>query len=97
MVAYKLYLTGDINQSTWSMLNKIYRELWYDERDSRRKKARESDGGPNYYIVRQHRVGKPLIHLIQNLITDGSLTTYKAGKILGVKPKNVQPLISTIK
>ncbi len=92
MVAYKLYLVGKIDHETWTTLHDNFRKMWLKERTDRRKKTRESEGGPNYYIIKQHRLGTPLIHLVHNMMTAGDLSTSKAGKVLGIKPNNVQHL-----
>lgn len=93
MVAYKLYRSGGINRETWVRLGTAFREQWLQARADRRDRAREADGGPNYYVVRRHRVGTALIGLVQRMVAGGALTTSKAGKVLGVKPRNVSTLI----
>ena len=95
MVAYNLYIKGEISKDSWLQLNTAYRSLWIEAKADKRRKAREKNGGPNYYIVRKHRVGENLITLVQRMIAGGTLTTSKAGKVLGVKPKNVQKLIES--
>lgn len=95
MVAYNLYLKGEISKDSWVRLDTAYQRLWIDARDEKRRKARDKDGGPNYYIVRKHRIGENLITLVQRMMAGGTLTTSKAGKVLGVKPRNVQKLIDT--
>ncbi len=95
MVAYNLYLKGEIGRDSWLQLDSIYQRFWIDARDEKRRKAREKDSGPNYYVVRKHRIGENLITLVQRMLTGGTLSTTKAGKVLGVKPKNVQKLIDS--
>lgn len=92
MVAYGLYQSAAIEHATWLRLSQEFERLWTEGKEIQRKKAREKDGGPNYYIVRRHRIGKNLITLVQRMVHSGSLTTTKAGMILGVKSKNVQKL-----
>lgn len=95
MVAYKLHRSGVIQQETWRRLSINFREQWLQARADRRERGANEPqpGGPNYYVVRRHRVGKALISLVQRMMAAGTLTTSKAGKVLGVKPKNVQALI----
>ena len=93
MVAYKLYTNGLINSATWSTLSRFFRDRWLAEREQRRERARESEGGPSYYVVRRHRLGA-LVEATARLMATGSLTTSKAGTVLGVKPRNVQGVIS---
>ncbi len=95
MVAYSLLLTEKIDVDTWRRLNNTYRDLWRERKEEQRSKAREKESGPNYYIVRRHRIGINLIALVQRMMAGGALTTVKAGKVLGVKAKNVQKLIET--
>lgn len=93
MVAYKLYRRRTIDQETWQRLSMVFRKQWLQGRTDRRERARALEGGPNYYVVRRHRVGMALIDLVRRMMTGGALTTSKAGKVLGVKPRYVQALI----
>ena len=95
MVAYKLYRQGFLEFAIWRRVSEAFRKEWVEGREDRRRRAREQDGGPSYYVVRQHRVGSALIELVRRMLGAGALTTTKAGKVLGVKPKNVQSLIET--
>ena len=94
MVAYKLYLTSAINQGTWVRLRDAFLADWLRERKARRARGRESEGGPNYYVVRRHRLGTALVDLVRRTLSDGTLTPSKAGKVLGVKPANVATLLA---
>lgn len=94
MVAYKLYRIGAIKLDTWQKLSGFFRTQWLQSRANRREGVRDQEGGPNYYVVRRHRIGSALIDLVRRTMADGSLTTSKAGKVLGVKPKNVQALVT---
>lgn len=94
MVAYKLYSHEIITRSTWSGLSRFFRERWLEERDQRRERAREREGGPSYYVVRRHRLGTALVEATARLMAVGALTTSKAGTVLGVKAKNVEGVIS---
>lgn len=93
MVAYNLFVVGAISNSTWHRLSASYRQQWLENRTERRSKLKEKSGGPDYYIVRRHRVGTHLITLVQRMMATGTLTTSKAGKALGVRAINVQKLI----
>ncbi|NMC29548.1 MAG: ImmA/IrrE family metallo-endopeptidase [Pelolinea sp.] len=92
MVAYNLYLSGEISQSTWLDLNDAYRNLWEENKRKNRIQSNEGEGGPNYYIIRKHRLGKSLTSFTQRMLAGGMITTSEAGKILGLKPQNVQRL-----
>ena len=94
MVAYKLFRDDLIDYQAWQVLTKLFREQWLQNRAAARVRAGKKDGGPNYYVVRRHRVGVALIDLVRRMTVSGALTTSKAGKVLGVKPKNVELMIS---
>jgi len=93
MVAYKLYLLEKIDRPNWIKMNLAYKKFWLEARDQLREKRRGKKGGPSYYTTRRHRLGDHMISLVHQMILGGSLTTLKAGKVLGVSPKNVQNLI----
>ena len=93
MVAYNTYRLGEIEQKEYITLSKYFRQRWQKERATQRERARISDGGPNYYVIRRHRIGNDLIALTRRMMDSGALTTSKAAKILGVKPTQVQRLL----
>ena len=97
MVAYRLLRSGRIDQQNFNRLRADFAEWWNRERNRRREKARESDGGPNYYVVRRHRVGEALLWFTGRMIRSGALSTTKAAKILGVKPRQVGELLRPAK
>ena len=92
MVSYKGYRIGDIEREDFEELSAYFRQHWYQERDNRRERARRREGGPNYYVVRRHRIGNELIELVRRMMDSGALTTSKAARILGVKLGQVQSL-----
>jgi Zn-dependent peptidase ImmA (M78 family) len=94
MVAYKLYRTGMIGKTTWVTLDERFKEEWqaYKQREAERNK--KAEGGPNYYVVRRHRMGGALLGLVRRSLDEGTITYTKAGRVLGVKPRNVEPLLS---
>ncbi len=93
MVAYRLFRAGAISQDIWRDLSTTFRDRWLQERSRRREQARLQQGGPSYYVVRGHRVGSALLDLVGRMVAAGALTTSKAGKVLGVKAKQVQALL----
>lgn len=93
MVAYQLYRRGMINYGLWVSLQNEFRRLWLESRASEQRAARAHDGGPSYYVVRRYHVGHALINLISRMTASGAITSTKAGKVLGVKPRNVYELI----
>ncbi len=95
MVAYKLLRVDAINQRTWQQLASHFRQEWLATR------AHESDddrsaSGPSYYVVRRHRLGNALLDLVRRSLGEGAITHTKAGQVLGVKPRNVDPLLQGV-
>jgi len=94
MVAYRLFRAGLIADGNWRTLKDRFRDEWLQGRAAHRARARENEGGPNYYVVRRHRLGSALLHFVARSMGEGALTPTKAGKVLGVKPRNLGPLLS---
>jgi Zn-dependent peptidase ImmA (M78 family) len=92
MVAYKLLRTNVITRARWRELDKHYAEEWNSAQAQPATKDK-NEGGPSYYVVKRHRLGHALLDLVKNSLAEGFLTHTKAGQILGVKPRNVDPLI----
>ena len=92
MVAYKLLRVNVITHARWRELDKHYEDEWIAvQAQPATKDKRES--GPSYYVVKRHRLGHALLDLVKNSLAEGFLTHTKAGQVLGVKPRNVDPLI----
>jgi hypothetical protein len=92
MIAYTLLREGVIERELWAQLSGIFRQQWVASRQDRRDRNRETEGGPNYYVVRKHRIGDALLSLAERTMAEGTLSPSKAGKLLGVKPTNVYKL-----
>jgi len=90
LIAYKLLQKGNITKELWRNLSKYYFDLWNKSKDYQRMKSRERKGGPDYFVIRRYMVGRNLISTVKRMMQAGVITTTKAGKVLGVKPKNVQ-------
>ncbi|MBU0679884.1 MAG: XRE family transcriptional regulator [Proteobacteria bacterium] len=96
MVTYKLFRGNMISHNKWVDLSRQFRRLWIEGRMEKRRKSRDQQGGgPNYFVVRRHRVGNTLINFVDRMMASGAVTTTKAGQILGVKPSKVPTLIDT--
>jgi Zn-dependent peptidase ImmA (M78 family) len=93
LVAYRLFRAGRLDPGSWTRVRQALHDAWLEERRRSREEARETEGGPSYYVVRRHRLGKNLIALVGHMLASGVVTTTKAARILGVRPKNVGPLI----
>jgi Zn-dependent peptidase ImmA (M78 family) len=93
MVAYRLLRNGKLPEQKWRKISEAFRDEWFHTRDAQRKRDRENEGGPNYYVVRRHRLGTALLRFVSRNMSEGVLTPTKAAKILGVKPRSVEPLL----
>jgi Zn-dependent peptidase ImmA (M78 family) len=93
MVAYALFRKGTLSHVTWSLLNRTLDEIWHREKVSRKEKRKNNENGPNYYVVKRHRLGRALLNLVDRSIGAGILTPSKAAKVLGVKARSVYPLL----
>jgi len=93
MVAYRLLRAGLISTNYWKALHQSFRELWLRNREIQRSKVREAESGPNYFIVRRHRVGNALIEFVRRTMGSGALTTTEAARVLAVSPQSVGVVI----
>lgn len=87
LVAYKLYLAGRVGRDYWMEASQYFRRLWLESRQGR------EPAPVNYYVVRQHRVGKQLIRTVDRLISEGALSDSEGAKVLGVRANKLQTLI----
>ncbi len=94
MVAYQLFRTGMIAQARWEELRNTFRAQWLAQKEREREKSRAAEGGPNWYVVRRHRLGSAILAVARQGMADGSLTPTRAARMLGVKPMNVYPLLA---
>jgi Zn-dependent peptidase ImmA (M78 family) len=94
MVAYRIFRTGAIAEKTYDELREKFYKDWvaHTEREALKQKGQE--GGPSYYVVRRHKIGKALLALANRSLGEGLLTYTKAARLLGVKARNVEPLLS---
>lgn len=90
MVAYRLYKQGKLSKEVWQKLHNFFQKSWGRNQEQNSK----NKGGPNYYILKRHRLGKSLLKLVHRSVNEGVLTPSKAGKVLGVKPRGVNTLIN---
>lgn len=94
LVAYRLFRADKIGEHSWRALTDTFRTQWLQSRAAQRERARGKDGGPNYYIVRRHRLGAALLNFVARNMSEGVLTPTRASKLLGVKPRSVHTLLS---
>ena len=93
MVAYKAYRSGHVEYPVFDALSSRFREQWLQERKSQRQRARGREDGPDYYVVRRHRIGDGLVGLVLRMMDARALATSKAAIVLGLKPTQVHKLI----
>lgn len=89
MVAYNLLRSNSINRGVYRRLSNAFDAERAAEKEGRPKGA----GGPDYYIVKRHRVGPGLVSVVRRMVSAGALTTTKAARVLGVKPTAVSRLV----
>ena len=94
MVAYQLFRAGAIVEVRWAELRETFRGQWLAQKERAREKNRGKEGGPNWYVVRRHRLGDAILTVARQGMADGSLTPTRAARMLGVKPMNVYPLLA---
>jgi Zn-dependent peptidase ImmA (M78 family)/transcriptional regulator with XRE-family HTH domain len=95
MAAYRLRRTDAISEETWRGLRELFGAQWRRSRDAARETGKDRPG-PNYYVVRRHRLGTALLRFASRSLAAGTLSPTKAGQVLGVKPRSVRPLLSTV-
>jgi len=94
MIAYQLFRNEMIADARWRDLRDTFREQWLAQKAQERERKRGKDGGPDWYVVRRHRLGSALLGLARQGMADGSLTPTRAAKMLGVKPMSIYPLLA---
>lgn len=94
MVAYQLFRVGRLTQARWEELRDQFRVEWIALKARVKEKNKASAGGPDWYIVRRHRLGAALLSVARQGIADGSLSPTRAARMLGVKPMAVYPLLA---
>lgn len=94
LIALRLHQIGRISQGQWEALRARFRDEWRAERARRRAERNPDAGGPNAYVVRRHHLGSALVSLVARSVTEGTLTPSKAGKVLGVRARSVDALLS---
>jgi len=93
MVAYNLYREGRIEFVLWEHLRSAFRVDFLRAKKEQQAKSKENKDSPDWYIVRRQRIGNALLRFIERTLHGGEISTTRAGKVLGVKPRNVGKLI----
>lgn len=96
MVAYRLNRLGWISKRVYRELASDYAARWNAFKARAKEKAREENGGPSYYVIKQFKLGNALIDVVRRTLRDNLLSHTKAAKMLGVKPGSVEPLLRNL-
>ncbi len=91
MVAYKLLRADLIGNTQWRELDRRYQQE--SRANQERQNEERGEGGPSFYVVMRHRLGNALLETVRNSLAEGTITPTKAGQVLGVRPRNVDPLL----
>lgn len=95
LVAFRLRRLGWISRPTYSDLNQMFQSRWTSQKLDTKAANRESEGGPNYYVVKQHRLGSAIVDVTRRALRENRTTHTKAATILGVRPSSVEGLIGS--
>lgn len=90
-VAFMLHQNGHISWPAFRELQLFYRERWLANKV---KSSTAESSGPNYYVVRRHRLGPKLIGFSGRMMSSGALVPSKAAQVLGVRPNSVPKLLA---
>jgi Zn-dependent peptidase ImmA (M78 family)/transcriptional regulator with XRE-family HTH domain len=88
MVAYNLLRSKRITTNLYAELSAAF-----DAENAAKKQEEKGEGGPDYYVVRRHRLGPGLVDLVKRMVAAGALSTPKAGRVLGVKATAVDRVV----
>ncbi len=97
MVAYKLCRANCITFERFLEFKSSFKEDWVKFKKKERLKAKDKQPKGLYYPTKRQRVGAALINLVSRMMYDGAITTTKAGKVLGVRPQNVEGVLANIR
>lgn len=94
LIAFRLFQAAVLREDQWEDLRTQFAREWREGRADQKEKRRASGqkGGPDYYVVRRQRLGA-LVAVVGRAVQEGTLTASKAGKVLGVGARSVEPLI----
>ncbi len=95
LVALRANRAGLISQEIYRNLISGYRQRWQEEQERLKESGKLKGSGPSYYVVRRHRLGRRIRDVVERLLDNNELSLSRAARILGVKPLQVQPLLSS--
>ena len=92
-VAYRMTRNGWIDVQVAATLFAMFAQRWRMQKQ-REKELRDPDErGPSSYVIRRHRLGVALLDVVRRALREDIITHTKAGKILGIGPASVGPLL----
>ena len=90
----RLYRRAVIDREVWLGLRGLFRSRWLESRERQRRQREGRDGGPPYGVLVRQSLGPALVELASRLMASGALTTTKAGRVLGVSPRNAHTIFA---
>lgn len=96
MVAYNLQKEGFITRSLSHSLFSRFEKDWAEQKAREKERQKFREGGPDYYRLKRSQIGRLLLDLAKRTLQAGDLTPSKAATVLGVKPRNVEPLLNFV-
>lgn len=94
LVAFRLMNREVVSQDLYRKLSAHFYEKWRSYKESQKQKAKKSDGGPSYFVVKRMQNGKALMRASERLMRSGELSTTQAAIVLGVRALKVGSLLS---
>ena len=92
MVAYRLLRINRIGEESFELMSERFRSQWQLGRQNRTG-ANHSGGGPSYYQVGRHRLGRGLLSFARQMLDSRELSTTKVARVLAVKPAQVDRML----
>jgi Zn-dependent peptidase ImmA (M78 family) len=93
MVALRLRRLGWISAALYRDLSDAYSARWSSFKAMTKAANELKEGGPDYYVLRQSRLGDALVGIVHRTVREDRLTHTRAAKVLGVKPASVETLL----
>jgi Zn-dependent peptidase ImmA (M78 family) len=93
LVAFRLRRLGWISATLYHELSNSYVERWTSFKAETKAANQLKEGGPDYYVLRQSRLGNALLGVVHRSVRESRLTDTRAAKVLGVKPSSVENLL----
>jgi Zn-dependent peptidase ImmA (M78 family) len=93
LVAFRLRGLGWISSALYRDLAASYSARWTSFKANAKIANREKEGGPDYYVLKQNRLGDALMGVVYRTVRENRLTHTRAARVLGVSPSTVEPLL----